>query len=82
MTFDDLPLMLTVEETARTLRCGRTATYEAIRRGEIPSIRIGRSLRVPRHQLARLLGLDATKGPGTGPLINSETGEPNGSSPG
>ena len=50
------PLVLTVEEAAKALRIGRTAAYEAVRRGEIPSVRIGRSLRVPRHALDKMLG--------------------------
>jgi len=36
---DALPLFLTVEETATLLRKGRTATYAAIERGQIPSVR-------------------------------------------
>lgn len=51
----DLPLVLTIEEAARELRIGRTAAYEAARRGELPAVRIGRSLRVPRHRLNELL---------------------------
>jgi excisionase family DNA binding protein len=38
---------LTVEEAARELRIGRSAAYEAVRRGQLPAVRIGRSLRVP-----------------------------------
>jgi len=52
----DLPLTMTVPEVARTLRVSRGAAYEAVRTGQIPVVRIGRSLRVPRHVLARLLG--------------------------
>jgi excisionase family DNA binding protein len=55
--FDALPLMLRVEDVMRALDTGRTATYEAIRAGEIPSFRIGRSVRVPKHRLADMLGL-------------------------
>jgi excisionase family DNA binding protein len=51
-----------VEETARILGLGRSATYEAIRRGEIPSIRIGKRLLVPRAALDRLLGSEAVGG--------------------
>lgn len=51
-------LVFTVSETARLLRLGRTQTYEMIRSGAIPSIRLGRAIRIPRHQLAALLGLD------------------------
>lgn len=50
-------LVLTVEEAAKVLRIGRSAAYEAARRGELPSVRIGRSLRVPRAALDRLLGV-------------------------
>lgn len=51
------PAVLTVEEAARVLRIGRGQAYQAIRCGEIPSVRIGRSIRVPRHALLALLAL-------------------------
>jgi excisionase family DNA binding protein len=57
------PLVYTVEEAAAALRIGRTAAYEAARRGQIPVVRIGRSLRVPRHQLDALLGLKDSDAP-------------------
>ena len=53
---DDLPMVLTVEEVARVLRIGRGAAYEAVRRGDIPSLRLGRSIRVSRHAVLALLG--------------------------
>lgn len=37
------------------LRIGRAAAYRAVHRGEIPTIRIGRALRVPRAALDHLL---------------------------
>ena len=46
---------LTVSETAVRLGLGRNATYEAIRRGEVPSIRVGRRILVPRDALERWL---------------------------
>lgn len=46
---------LTVEETAELLGLGRTATYEAVRRDELPSITLGRRVLVPVPALARLL---------------------------
>jgi excisionase family DNA binding protein len=57
VTLDDAPPFLTIEEAARVLRIGRTAAYEAAQRGELPTVRFGRRLRVPRHALARLAGL-------------------------
>jgi excisionase family DNA binding protein len=50
-----LPDALTVPEAARVLRIGRNSAYEAIRRQEIPSVRLGRRLLVPKQALLRLL---------------------------
>jgi excisionase family DNA binding protein len=46
---------LTVDEAAEILGIGRNSAYEAVRRGEIPAIRLGRRLVVPRHALEQLL---------------------------
>jgi len=46
---------LTVEEAGRLLGIGRGLAYEAARRGDIPTLRIGRRLVVPRAALDRLL---------------------------
>jgi excisionase family DNA binding protein len=50
------PAVLTVEEAARVLRIGRSAAYAAAHNGDLPVIRVGRTLRVPRHRLEQLLG--------------------------
>jgi excisionase family DNA binding protein len=55
-TLEEAHDVLTPEETAKVLRIGRNATYEAIQRGEIPSVRIGRKIRVPKLALQRMLG--------------------------
>lgn len=46
---------LTVTETAEVLRIGRSAAYEAVRAGQLPSIRIGRRVLVPVHALLAML---------------------------
>lgn len=46
---------LTVEEAAKVLGIGRNSAYEAVRRGELPVIRIGRRYIVPRIALERML---------------------------
>lgn len=46
---------LTLEEARRVLGLGRTAAYDAARRKEIPVLRIGRRLLVPKVALERLL---------------------------
>ena len=48
-------LAISVEEAAKRLGLSRGLTYEAVRRGEIPSIRIGRRILVPRVALEQLL---------------------------
>jgi len=50
-------LTLTVEEVASLLGLGRTAAYEAARRGEIPSRRLGRRVIVPVPALLDWLGV-------------------------
>jgi excisionase family DNA binding protein len=61
---NDLPPVLTVEETARFLRIGRSAAYELVRTNTIPSIRLGKLIRIPRDTLLSWLasgGLAGTK---------------------
>ena len=38
---------ITVEEAARLLGLGRSAAYEAVRRGQLPARRLGRRLFIP-----------------------------------
>ena len=47
--------VLTVSQTAELLGLGRNAAYDAVARGDIPSIRIGRRLLVPKAALENLL---------------------------
>ena len=49
----------TVGETAEVLDLGLNATYDAIKRGDIQSIRIGKSIRVPTASLKAMLGINA-----------------------
>jgi excisionase family DNA binding protein len=46
---------LSVEETAKVLGIGRNSAYEGVRTGEIPSIRIGKRILVPRLALEQIL---------------------------
>lgn len=50
---------LTIEQAAKELGVSRQAGYGAAARGEIPTIRIGRRLLVPRAAFDRLLGQGA-----------------------
>ena len=42
-------------DTGKALGLGRNSTYDAARRGDIPTIRIGRRILVPKAALNRLL---------------------------
>ncbi len=56
---------LSVEEAARRLGIGRGLGYELARRGDIPTLRLGRRLVVPVAALERLLasgGMAASNG--------------------
>ena len=53
---------MSVDETAFVLGIGRATAYQAVRTGQIPSIKVGRRLRVPTAILVRMLGLDADAG--------------------
>jgi excisionase family DNA binding protein len=48
-------LTLTVEEAARALGIGRSLAYELARRGELPTLRLGRRLLVSKAALDRML---------------------------
>ncbi len=54
------PLLLTVRDVERQLQLGRTRTYELLRCGEIPVIRIGRVVRVPRDALRQWIDAHTT----------------------
>ena len=47
--------LLTVSELARELRIGRNTAYTFVRSGQIRSIKIGRTIRVPRTALEDFL---------------------------
>ncbi len=47
---------MSIIEAAKRLRIGRNQAYDAVHRGEIPSIKIGKRLLVPTAALNRMLG--------------------------
>jgi len=54
-TLATLPEVLTVREAAAILRVGRNQIYQAVGRGEVGAVRIGRSIRIPKQALLDLL---------------------------
>ena len=50
---------LTVPEAASLVGISTWAGYEWAKRGELPTVRVGRRLLVPAQQLLKMLGADA-----------------------
>jgi excisionase family DNA binding protein len=46
-------LLLTPEEAAEVLRIGRTTVYALMKSGDLRSVHIGRSCRIPQAELER-----------------------------
>lgn len=63
-SIDDLPIALTVSETAAVLRVGKNKVYELVHQWHLTSgadglrsVRLGRSLRIPRLAVLEFLGI-------------------------
>jgi excisionase family DNA binding protein len=55
-----MPVLLRPEEVAKTLAIGRTAVFELIRTGELRSVKIGKSRRIPADAVVEYVaGLSA-----------------------
>ena len=50
-------LCFSVEETRKRLKISRGLMYEAVRTGQVPSIRVGKRILIPRQALYRLLNV-------------------------
>jgi excisionase family DNA binding protein len=55
MASNDMGRTMSVAEAAEILGIGRNAAYEAVKTGQIPAIKIGKRILVPRAALDRLL---------------------------
>lgn len=74
--FEALPLTLTVEEFSELVgRCDRKTTYEMVKTGEIRSVKVGRSIRIPKPAVAAWLGYETDE---RGHLRLIEGGDPDG----
>lgn len=59
-------LTLSIEEAAHVLGIGRGLAYELARTGQLPVLRLGRRIVVPRAQLETMLASEASAGAVTG----------------
>lgn len=53
--FEDLPLVLRVEDLMPLLSIGRNTAYTLVRSGKIRSFRIGRCYRIPKDSVAEYI---------------------------
>jgi excisionase family DNA binding protein len=57
------PELLTVRELGEYMRISRRTAYEWVYTGRVPHVRVGSTIRIPRAELERQLGLK-TREPG------------------
>jgi excisionase family DNA binding protein len=55
-SLESLPEFLTPEEFREYVNLGRSTVYDLLRREEIPHVRFGRCIRIPKAALQRALG--------------------------
>ena len=53
--WSSVPLVIDVAEAGRLLGLSRNSAYAAVAGGELPSLKVGRRILVPRDALRRLL---------------------------
>lgn len=61
---DELPDVLKVEQVASFLQIGRNTAYELVASGRIPSVQFGRTRRIYKRALLKLLGDDPAEAAG------------------
>ena len=54
-TYDELPLVMRVDDLMPILDIGRHSAYELVRSGQISSIKVGRCIRITRDALLDFL---------------------------
>jgi excisionase family DNA binding protein len=55
---------MTVRQAAAVLGIDRSAAYDAVRRGELPALRIGRKILIPTAPIRAMLGMPPADGDG------------------
>ena len=54
-SFQDLPLVLSVPQLAKLLGIGRNAAYDMVNSGSIRSVKIGRTIRIPKSAVEEFI---------------------------
>lgn len=69
------PVLLTAEDVAKQLRIKKYTVYELIKRGEIPSSRVGKQVRISQEDIDRYLRASKIRSLPRRPLENLEGGK-------
>lgn len=56
-TYEQSPLLLSVPQTARLLGVGTTLCWDMVHRRQLPSVRLGRRVLIPRAALEQLVSV-------------------------
>lgn len=55
VSFQDLPLVLTIDDLMQVLSIGRNTAYALVRSGQIRSLRVQKQIRIPRDAVEEFL---------------------------
>lgn len=61
-SFDDLPLMLSVQELSAVLGVSRTSAYELTKEKGFPSVKVRGRIVIPKEQFIKWIAAQAEKG--------------------
>ncbi len=53
-SYEDIPVMMTVEEFGRLMRVSRNTAYAFVREGLVPTVKVGRQIRIYRGDILQL----------------------------
>jgi len=58
--YPEIPPVLNISQLGEVLKIGRNQAYELAKSNAIHSLKIGKQIRIPRHEVLRLLGVEDT----------------------
>ena len=53
-SYEDIPVMMTVEEFGKLMRVSRNTAYAFVREGLVPTVKVGRQIRIYRGDVLKL----------------------------
>lgn len=54
-TYEQLPLVLSIDQLTEVLEIGKNSAYDLVRCGQIQSIRVGNKIRIPKESVAAFI---------------------------